>query len=681
MIHDVLNEKEITLGVCYYPEHWPKDLWESDFQRMKELGFTYVRMGEFAWTIFEPEEGIYDFTLFDEAIEVAKKYDLKVIMGTPTATPPVWVTEKYPEVLNVSQSGVQFKHGARRHYNYNSEKYQELSANIVNQMAAHFKDHPTVVGWQIDNELNCEINVFYSDADHHQFRQWVKRKYQTLDQLNDAWGTVFWNQTYTSWEQVYLTQPTVNDSHNPHQALDEKRFFSDSAIAFAKLQADVIRSHTNTQWITTNGMFKHLDNHQLTQNVLDFYAYDSYPNFNKIIPDDSKKPLQDRKWSFNLSNVRSFGGNFAIFEQQAGPGGWVNRIEQPTPKPGQLRLWTYQSIAHGADQILYFRWRTATKGSEIYWHGINDYHNQRNRRIDEIDQVSHEIKKIGSSLVGSSYQAKAAIVIDYQNEWDGEVDRWYGDFIDQSQEAWFKAFQYQHIPVDLLNIEQAKTVEDLNGYQVLIYPHAAILTKETANLFSEYVKQGGTAIFGCRTGYKDLTGQTYMMKHPGYLADLTGSTVEEYTLISPLQERPTVSLFHGDPVTTEGFNEVLSLEDSDVEMIGSFDNAYYRGKPAATKRKFGQGYAYYFGGVFSYDIAEQMLQDLHIQRSDALSLPEKVEIAIRVKENRTFYILLNFASSDQLITIHQKMVNIVKEQVLRGDYIMKAYDVLVLESQ
>ncbi|RCW77287.1 beta-galactosidase [Saliterribacillus persicus] len=678
MINKIINEEKITLGVCYYPEHWPEDLWEDDFKRMKELGFTYVRMSEFAWTIFEPKEGHFEFDLFDKAIALAGKYNLKVILGTPTATPPVWLTEKYPEVLNVSHNGVQFKHGSRRHYNYNSKKYQELSATIVTEMVTHYRDNPYVVGWQIDNELNCEISEFYAEADHMAFKNWAKEKYQSLDALNEAWGTVFWNQTYTSWDQVSLTLPTVNDTSNPHQALDEKRFFSDSTINFAKIQADIIRKLTKDQWVTTNGMFGHLDNHQLTEDIIDFYAYDSYPNFSKVIKDTSSKPLRDRKWSLNLSTVRGFGGNFAIFEQQSGPGGWVNRLEQPAPKPGQVKLWSYQSIAHGSEMVLYFRWRTATKGTEMYWHGINDYHNLPNRRIAEIETFSKEIEKVGPALYGSTYQAKVAILTDYQNSWDGEMDKWYGNFIGQSKEAWFKAFQYNHIPVDLTNINKKTTVDHLSKYDILIYPHAAILTKETAKLLTNYVEQGGKIVFGCRTGYKDLTGQPYQKAFPGYIADLVGITVSDFTLVGAYEAAPKVSLFNKDEQEALGFNEILHADNDDVEILGHFTNDYYAGEPALTKRNHGKGTAYYFGGVFSYEIAEKILADLKPDDySEYFDLPESVELAVRKNDEKTFFILLNYASDAQPMKLKQPMIDCLTDEEVTGSLTLTAYDVKI----
>ena len=267
-----LQADHFSLGVCYYPEHWPEDLWRDDFQRMRDLSFSVIRVAEFAWTIFEPEEGSFSFDFFDRAIDLAHEHGLKVILGTPTATPPAWLTHKYPEVLNVTQAGVQYQHGERRHYNYNAQVYRELSAQLVRKLAEHYGHHPAVIGWQIDNELNCQIDVFYSEADQTAFQIWLKDKYSTLAELNHAWGTTFWNQTYTAWAQVKLTGPTPSHSPNPHQALDEKRFFSASAISFACIQSNILRELAPDQLVTTNGLFGHLDSHQLTEEALDFIS-------------------------------------------------------------------------------------------------------------------------------------------------------------------------------------------------------------------------------------------------------------------------------------------------------------------------------------------------------------------------------------------------------------------------
>ena len=205
---------------------------------------------------------------------------MKVIFCTPTATPPAWLTHKYPEVLNARIDGALYRHGMRRHYNYNSPVYRELAARVVDSIAAHYCAHPAVIGWQIDNDLNCETDVFYSESDHAAFRAYLKEKFKTLEALNEAMGTVFWNQTYTSWDEIYLTRLNAQNTGNPHLALEEKRFISYSTISFAKLQAEIIKKYIlSHQFITTNGIFGHLDSHEMTDAALYFITYDSYPWF------------------------------------------------------------------------------------------------------------------------------------------------------------------------------------------------------------------------------------------------------------------------------------------------------------------------------------------------------------------------------------------------------------------
>ncbi|CQR55673.1 beta-galactosidase [Paenibacillus riograndensis] len=677
------NER-FELGVCYYPEHWPEELWADDYRRMVETGFTIVRLAEFAWSIFEPEEGVFQFELFDKAIDLAHSHGLKVILGTPTATPPAWLTERYPEVLNVTNEGVTLQHGMRRHYNYSSPKYRELCAAITRQLALHYGNHPGVAGWQIDNELNCEINVFYSESDHLAFREWVQAKYKTLDQLNDAWGTVFWNQTYTSWSQVFLPRPTPTPKQpNPHQALDEKRFISDNTISFAKIQADIIRELAPAQWVTTNGLFGHLDSHELNEKLLDFFSYDSYPQFASIHTDpEETEPLRDRSWSLSLSAVRSISPNFCIMEQQSGPGGWVNRMNMPSPKPGQMRLWTYQSIAHGADKLLYFRWRTATMGHEIYWHGLNDYHNQPNRRVREAAQIGRELAEAGKHITGTRNQAGVAILRDYDNEWDGEYDVWHGPFMWQSNKEWFKALQKRHIPNDVLYLRSKTTLEDLIPYQVLIYPHPAIMSDETAGLLDQYVQQGGTLIFGCRTGYKDTRGQCYMRPFPGAARDLCGITVEEFTMVQGTR-LPTSIRWGNDPEALTGadaFNDILHVEEDTVEVMGTYASDYYAGKPAVTRNRRGKGEVWYYGAVFNAEAAHKILDSLNLSSPAAewLELPPEVELQIRSNDKSGYAFLLNYSEEAVTITLKEPKTDLLTGEILSGSWKLEGFGVRVL---
>lgn len=675
--------EQFELGVCYYPEHWPESMWEDDYRRMRELGFTIIRMGEFAWSIFEPAEGEFQFGLFDRAIDLAHKYGLQVVLGTPTATPPAWLTEKYPEVLNVTYEGVTLQHGMRRHYNYSSPKYRELCARITEQMAIHYANHPGVVGWQIDNELNCEIGEFYSESDHKAFRKWLQQKYVTLDNLNEAWGAVFWNQTYSDWSQVYLPRPTpVSKQPNPHQALDEKRFISDNTISFAKNQADILRKLAPKQWVTTNGLFGHLDSHEMTDELLDFFSYDSYPQFSSISNDPNEQnPLNDRGWGLSLSVIRSISPNFCIMEQQSGPGGWVNRMDMPSPKPGQMRLWTYQSIAHGADMVLYFRWRTATMGNEIYWHGINDYHNQPNRRVREAGQIGQELAAAGQALIGTRNQANVAIVRDYDNEWDGEYDVWHGPFMWKSNKEWYKALQRKHIPNDVLYLRKKTTLEELARYDVLIYPHPAIMTDETASLLDAYVQQGGKLIFGCRTGYKDDRGQCYMRPFPGAAKDLCGITVEEFTMVKGNRLPTTISWPGATEVVTgaDDFNDILRIEDASVEVMAVYASDYYAGKPAVTRNRRGKGEVWYYGAVFNEQAASVIIDQIGLQSPvEWIELPEEVELQIRSGASSSYTFLLNYSETPASIHLHETKTDLLSGTTLSGEVTLEGFGVLVL---
>lgn len=658
-MENLLKGDRIVLGTCYYPEHWDRNLWEEDLRRMLESGIEVVRVAEFAWSKVELNEGEFNFDFFDDFLELAEKVGMKVIFCTPTATPPIWLTEKYPEVLNADKNGVLYRHGSRRHYNYNSKKYQELTAIIVEKFAEHYGKHPNIIGWQIDNELNCELWEFYSESDTLAFREFVKNKYKTLDELNKAWGTMFWNQIYTDWEQIFVPRPTAFGNTNPHQLLDYKRFISDSACRYAKLQSDILRKYIKPgDFITTNGLFGNLDSCRMTEESLDFFMYDSYPNFGYCLDTykDNIKDLNDRKWSRNLSETRAVSKIFGIMEQQSGSTGNHIGMEGPTPRPGQITLWTMQSIAHGADYIGYFRWRTSTIGTEIYWHGILDYSGRDNRRLKEIQSISEKLKSM-SCVAGSLYKAEVGILKDYDNVWDSELDVWHGRVEWSSQAAWFRALQKSHTPFDYCYIDHM-TVADMMKYKVLIYPHAVILTEETATKLKEYVERGGVLLMGCRAGYKDSTGKCVMMKLPGLVRDLCGTDIPEYSYVAP-DEQEVYADWDGAKLHAAIFNDQLEpIGNGKVEA--RYEGTYYKGVPALISNQYGKGKAYYFGGAFSDETAKVFIDKLCIGEpyKDVVTLPESCEIAVREKEGKKYIFVLNYSKECVRINLHTAVRNL-----------------------
>ena len=672
---------KISLGVCYYPEHWDKSLWLDDLKRMKENGIGTVRVAEFAWSIFEPEEGVFSFALFDAFLDLVEQEGMKVIFGTPTSIPPVWLTEKYPEVLNCRKDGVLFRHGMRRHFNYNSKTLHRLASRVVRQVAEHYAKRPCIVGWQIDNELNCEINEYYSESDTLAFREYLQEKYGTLDALNEAWGSVFWNQTYSEWNQVFVPRTTINDMTNPHQMLDFTRFISESAIRFCKMQSDILREYVKDgDFITTNGMFGNLDNHKMADTCLDVYTYDSYPNFAYCMKENPKnnRTLNDRKWSKHLAEVRSICPHFGIMEQQSGANGWNTHADAPAPKPGQMMLWTMQSIMHGADYVSFFRWRTATKGTEMYWHGILDYDNGDNRKLREVKKIYERVQAI-ADIAGAEYVADLGLVRDYDNIFDAQQDVWHGRVADSSEMEIFVASQLYHTPTDFVYMREDTDAEELKKYKVLLYPHAEILTEKACHVLEAYARQGGCLIIGARTGQKDVDGQCVMKQMPGLLSPVTQSAVTEFTLIGPDDDAVAMN-WNGKEVETGVFNDILATAGTDAKVLAKYSGSYYKGCPALIETKVGDGKILHFGGTFTRNNVRDFLEYTGILEPFAgvIHAPEECEIALREKDNMKYLFVLNFSKNDQRVELCSEMTDLdsgktAKDTVTLAPYETKVY--------
>ena len=675
-MRQIVNGKEMVLGTCYYPEHWPESLWEEDLERMLECGIQVIRIAEFAWSKVEPNEGVFTYEFFDRFLDLAREKGMKVIFCTPTATPPAWLTEKYPEVLNGTIDGVLFRHGGRRHYNYNSPVYQEKTRIITEAFASHYGPHPAVIGWQIDNELNCERDEFYSESDTAAFRVFLQKKYGSLDKLNEAWGTTFWNQTYTDWKEVHIPRTTPSNNTNPHEVLDYTRFISDSACRYAKLQSDIIRKYVKPgDFITTNGLFSNLDNQRMAEESLDFIMYDSYPNFafTKENYEKFSATLQDRMWSRNLTEVRAVSPNFGIMEQQSGANGWNNRMAAPTPKPGQMTLWTMQSAAHGADYVSYFRWRTCTMGTEIYWHGILDYSGRENRRLREVREIHRKFQAI-SEAAGSRYEARTAVLKDYDNIWDAQLDIWHGDVDRLSQQSLFLAAQKSHTPMDYVYLREDTTAEDLKKYQVIFYPHPVIVNQQRAAILEEYVKDGGCLVLGCRSGYKDMTGKCVMDRLPGLLAKISGTDIPEYTRVNP-DDEPVYIDWDGIRLEAAVFNDQLEPLTADAQVLGRYENCYYAGSPGLICNVLGAGKVYYFGAAFTEETARVFLEKLGAASpyADVLELPWECELAVREKDGRKYYFVLNYKKTPVKIQVKEALVDLYTGETVSGQVELEAF--------
>lgn len=671
---------EMTMGTCYYPEHWDKKLWRDDIRRMKKTGISVVRVGEFSWNKIEPEEGKFTFDFWDEFFNLCTEERMNVIFGTPTATPPAWLTYKYPEVLSARKDGVLYRHGARRHYNYNSVVYRKLVRELVTKIGEHYGKHPAIIGWQIDNEFNCDINEFYSEADSEAFRVFLQNKYKTLDKLNECWGTVFWNETYTEWEQIYVPQTVPLDGNNPHMHLDYYRFISNSVIEFCSLQTEIIRKYKKEEdFITTNGLFWNLDNHELQKECLDVYTYDSYPNFAFGLEKNSEESpvFKDMRWNKKMIETRSVCPHFGIMEQQSGINGWTTKMGGRTPKPGQLTLWAMQSISQGADFISFFRWRTCTFGTEMHWHGILDYDNRDNRKLQEVKDFYAKLKTL-DPICGSEVKAYFGVIKDYDNAWDTNVDLWHQRLAEYSDEEIFYASEINHIPYDMVYINDETTLEELEKYPVLFYAHPIIMTRKRSEVLKKYVKNGGILIVGACAGYKEKNGKCIMLPQPGLLQELTGSDVIENVVIG--NEEVSLANWNGMSLSMPLNNDVMEIVDGG-KVLATYSSSYYSGKAALIEKAFGNGKTLHLGSAFCRENVKQLLEYVGIIEplKEYIEAPEGVGVVIRQKEERTFLFVLNYHGKEQEICLKKDMWALYTGEKVTGLVYLEAFETAVYE--
>ncbi len=520
------------LGVCYYPEHWPESWWADDAKRMFEMGIRFVRIGEFAWSRMEPSRGFYDFEWLDRAIEVLGKAGLKVVLGTPTATPPKWLMDEHPDIAPVDERGQPRGFGSRRHYSFSSETYHKESSRIVEVLAKRYGNHPALAGWQTDNEYGCHLTVLsWGAEDLKAFQNWLRKTYQTTDQLNEAWGNVFWSMEVSNFDQISLPHLTVTET-NPAARLDFWRFQSGQVAAYDKMQCDIIRKHSPGRWVTHNfmGFFNEFDHWKLGEN-LDFASHDSYPlGFAEQFPFSEQDHI---KWAetshpdiapFHHDLYRGVGrGRFWVMEQQPGPVNWAPW--NPVPKPGMVRLWTWEALAHGAEVVSYFRWRQAPFAQEQMHAGLNMAGlSDLSAGGTEAAAVGTELKKIGK--LPKFEQAPVAIVYDYEASWITRIQPQGQDF--RYHELVFR--WYEAVRSLGLNVDFVPPGHSLKNYDLVLVPSLPHISDQALRAFE---KAKGVVFYGPRTGSKTRHFAIPDGLAPGPLRGLLNMRVTQIASLRP----------------------------------------------------------------------------------------------------------------------------------------------------
>lgn len=628
--HTWFNDKDLILtGAYYYPEHWEESQWERDLKQMHELGFEFTHFAEFAWAQLEPQEGVYDFSWLDRAVALAAKYDLKVVMCTSTATPPVWLSRKYPEILLKSEDGTVQDHGARQHASFASPVYRKLAYRMIEELARHYGNDSRIIGWQLDNEPAVQFD--YNQAAEEAFREFLKEKYHhNIQELNAAWGTAFWSEVYSQFEEITLPK-TAQMFMNHHQILDYRRFAAKQTNDFLNEQCRLIKKYAKNQWVTTNYIPDYDKGHIGGSKDLDFVSYTRYMVYgdNEGIGRRGYRVGNPLRIAMANDFFRPVNGTYGVMELQPGQVNWGSI--NPQPLPGAVRLWLWSVFAGGSDFICTYRYRQPLYGTEQYHYGIVGTDGVTvTPGGREYEQFMKEIRSLRKDYRPKEdkpetyLKRKTAILWNPENYWS--IDR-------QKQNATWNTFAHVDkyyrtlksyaAPVDFISEEK-----DFSQYPVMIVPAYQLADKELVARWKKYVEEGGNLVLTCRTAQKDRFGRLPEAPFGSMIDELTGNHMEFYDLLLP--QDPGQVKMDGKVYTWNTWGEILQPGASN-EVWATYTNEFYEGKPAVTFRKLGKGSVTYIGvdssdGALERQVLDKLYSRLQIE---VMNLPYGVTMEYR----------------------------------------------------
>ncbi len=676
------NAGPLLLGVDYYPDQTPEALWEEDSRMMADAGFTNVRIAEFAWGLMEPAEGKFDFAWLQRAVTTLHKHSIAVILGTPSAAPPPWLSDRYPDIVEVNEKGERLHPGGRRFTCPTNQVYRRLSLTIASQMARTFAETPGVIGWQIDNEFTLGSSQrCYCNYCQAGFQNWVRLKYGSLNKLNQTWGTVFWSQTYTDFNQIPVPLPSGGEP-NPGLALDYDRYQSYANVSFQQEQLDMLRKTCPRHFITTNnvGLVDTINMRDLYAN-LDFVAFDNYPGFFDMLMAQQGRAGPSAFVSTGIALghdlARSLKGGkpFMIMEEQSGKAGQSSF--SPQPEKGQVRLWTYQAVAHGAMGVNYFRWDTATFGAEEYWHGLLNHDRSKSPGYDEIRQTVKELKALGPDVLHSSYVADSALVFDYDCSWALKIQP--GHFrlayLDQVT-AWYGCISGSHSGIDVIGPEV-----DLSAYKIVFAPVAYVMSEKQAARIRSYVQGGGMFVTNFRLGAKTDSSQIVRTPLPGLLRDVMGVTVADYV---PIYSAKNGVKFASALAGADGECGLWMdvLQPSGAEVLASYTAGSHSGEAAITVNDFGKGKAVYIGPDLDGASLARVLRTLSGMAGvkPPLEATAGVEVTVRKSGNKQWMFVLNQTSEVQSLSVPGVFTDVLTGESHTGKIEIAGYGVRVLQA-
>jgi len=657
--------EKILYGAAYYPEVWPQKEMDKDIKYMKELNMNVMRIAEFAWVLMEPEEGRYEFDWLHNIIEKLNENDIYVILGTPTAAPPAWLTEKYPEVLPVDENGVQKTHGARRHYTYNSKKYQELSGKIAEKMALEFGDKPGVIAWQIDNEFGMTRD--HSDLNKKAWHSWLKERYDSIEKLNQAWGTKLWSQKYDSFSRIPTGKTDIH--HHPSLMFNWKRFISDSAVNYQQIQVEKIRKHSDLPVMHNMMPGQRTDYYKLNKD-LDLVATDMYHSYQIYWRIASN---YDRMRGFNK------GPHLLLETAPNNAGGDVTYfIHRP---PGAVRAAVWMNHALGGQASLYWLWRQHSSGQEMTHGAVLHAWGKPFANYETLCRIGKELKANSQFLLDNPVKpAKIALMYSHEAEM-GLREEPYLQNVDGFYKTWAQK-AYKPVQDSFLHRDVIGPEAEITEYEILIISYIPYIPQTTRKKLKEWVKQGGTLVLGPMAGYRDKEWTAFTDKALGNLEEWMGINVEARLPFDD-QESPLAPVKlkwrDGDKLPVNLWGDILSSDKGTV--LARYQNSYVDNKPAVVENEVGSGKVVLLGTDPGPHKAQELFLRLGAEKNISPVVTGESGVIAAPREGETgAVILVNVSSEDKKIKLGQKGRDRLTNTTKCGTITMSPYEVIVLET-
>lgn len=660
-----MNFPHFIYGGDYNPDQWHEQIWHEDVRLMQEAGVNLVSLGIFSWVKMEPQPGVFDFAWLDQLMDLLHAHGISVNLATPTASPPAWMVKLHPEMLPVTADGITLWHGSRRHYCPHNPDYRNYAKRIAAQLAERYKDHPALAMWHVDNEYSCHANGCYCNDSATAFRTWLKERYGTLGQLNFAWGTAFWSQTYGNWDQICPPRKSPAQP-NPSQQLDWLRFTSDSWLVCFEEQKSTLKAITPHVPVTTNfmGFHKGVDYFRFAK-LEDVVAQDSYPD------------TFDPEWMIQngmiCDLIRSVGERrpWILMEQAPSQVNWRQR--NAAKRPGVMRLGSYQAVARGADGVMFFQWRQSRAGAEKHHSGMVSHGGTETRVWREVKALGNELPKL-NSILKSQVKADVAILMDWNNWWALELDsKPSGDLKMHPQlYKYYQPLYERNITVDFAHPES-----DLSKYKLVIAPNLYLVNDASVKNINHYVEKGGNLVMSFFSGMVDENEHIRLGGYPAPFKDMLGLSVEEY---APYSEKQTNSIrtTDGKQFQCSFWADVIHLKSA--KALAAFEQDYYAGGAAITQNQFGKGNAFYVGTNPDRAGMDWLLAHAcGIAGVRSANLPAGVELLQRTDGTSTWLFALNYSNDKVIVPFEGNGVDLLTGTKVNGSLGLEPTGIAVVQ--